>query len=178
MTAAYLPDAVHATPMASPRRMRYAGSMRYPQVLIHDDEGGLVRALTPLAAARKPAWVVRQPRRLDACARLVMCGHPTVLVLKAGRDLVREMTLIDRVRSASPEAQVVVVAAAASPALTALAWHLGAAFVFTTDPAPEALAEVIDGLLQRSFETCRGGSSAKQSAAPVAPVSEDDADDK
>jgi DNA-binding NarL/FixJ family response regulator len=130
--------------------------MRYPQVLIHDDDGGLARALTPLAETRKPRWVLRQPRRLDACARLVMRGHPSVLVVKAGRDVNREMALIDRVRAASPEVPVVVVAVAASPALTALAWHLGAAFVFTAEPAPEALVAVVEKLMQRAFESCRG----------------------
>jgi hypothetical protein len=152
--------------------------MRYPQVLIYDEEGGLARALAPLAEARQPAWILRQPRRIDACARLVTRGHPSVLVLKAGRDLVREMTLIDRVRFASPEAQVVVVAIAASPALTALAWHLGAAFVFTADPAPEALADVIDGLLKRSFETCRGGAVSPTRGDLTPPnVSSEESDD-
>lgn len=130
--------------------------MRYPQLLVHDADGALARALAPLAEARSPRWILRRPRRLDTCARLMTRGHPAVLVLRAGRDVTREMALVDRVRDANPEAQVIVVAVAASPALAGLAWHLGAAFVFTQDPAAEELFAVAEGLMQRSFDACGG----------------------
>lgn len=153
--------------------------MRYPQVLVHDEEGGLARALAPLAEARKPPWTLRRPRRLDACARLVRRGHPCVLVLKAGRDLTREMGVVDRVRAANPEAQVIVVAAAASPALTALAWHLGAAYVFTAEPAPETLASVVEALMQRSYEQCLGSPPTAERGKPAdAAPQETDSDDE
>ena len=148
--------------------------MRYPQVLIHDEEGGLARALTPLAEGRKPPWTLRRPRRLDACARLVTRGHPCVLVLKAGRDLTREMALLDRVRGASPEAQVIVVAAAGSPAFAALAWHLGAAYVFTAEPAPETLAVVVEALMQRSYEQCLGKPESRKAATATPPEADTD----
>lgn len=138
----------------------------------------MARALAPLAEARQPRWVLRQPRRLDACARLAMRGLPSVLVVKVGRDVSREMAVLDRVRAASPEVPIVVVAAAASPALTGLAWHLGAAYVFTTEPPAETLAAVVERLLQRTSETF--GARAQHAPADEhgSGAAESDADDE
>jgi hypothetical protein len=158
--------------------------MRYPQLVIHEEDGALARALRPLAEARTPRWVLRQPRRLDSCLRLLGRGHPSVLVLKAGHDVVREMTLVERVGADIPEAGVVVIAAAASPALAGVAWHLGAGYVFTAEPTPETLVEVVQGLMERSCEKCLGagvrgalansGAELNLPAPPAEP--EDDAD--
>jgi DNA-binding NarL/FixJ family response regulator len=129
--------------------------MQYPQVLIHEEDGALARALRPIGDERSPRWVLREVRRIDACLAVLRRGHPAVVVVKAGREVGREMTLVERLHALCPEAPLVVVAPAASPALTALAWTLGAAYVFTSDPPREQLAEVIEGLLQRACESFR-----------------------
>jgi hypothetical protein len=107
------------------------------------------------------------------------------LLVKTGRDLVREMTLLERVGGACPVTGVVVIAPAASPALAGLAWHLGAGYVFTSDPAPEALVPVIEGLMERSCQPCRGtaehgiptGRSAVEEDITTSPLDlEDDVD--
>ena len=118
--------------------------MRYPQVLVYENDGRLAEFLR-----REPgAWSLREPRSLDSCLRLLQPDGPGVLVLKVGKDLLREFTLLDRVTWLFPETKTVVVSQTDSPVLNALAWDLGAACVLLPpQPRPE-LVEVVSGLLE------------------------------
>jgi DNA-binding NarL/FixJ family response regulator len=156
--------------------------MQYPQILIHDDDGALARGLRPLAEGRDQRWVVREARRLDACVAVLRRGHPAVFVIKAGREVTREMTLVERLHALCPETPIVVVAGGASPVLAALAWTLGADYVFTADPSREQLVEVIQGLLERACESCRGKPASSEPPAlsaftPESLLPDDDADE-
>src|SRR5438105_2223442 len=101
--------------------------MRCPQLLVYEGDGRLAAQLRPLAEERR--WSLREPRQLAGCLGLLERGGPSVLVLKTGRDLERELTLLERVRLLCPETATVVVGDADHPGLAALAWDLGATCV-------------------------------------------------
>src|SRR4051812_34838381 len=100
--------------------------MRYPQMLVYETDGLLANLLR--RANHNNAWLLREPRRIESCLRLLRGGHPSVLVLKEGQDLEREMTLLKRVSWLYPETATVVVGDAENPVLAGLAWDLGAAY--------------------------------------------------
>lgn len=122
--------------------------MQYPQVLIYENDGRLAALLQAQAEAQH--WALRQPRQVDACVRLLRRARPGVLVLKVGRDLSREFTLLERVRWLCPEAAAVVVADMHNAALAGLAWHLGAHYVLMPPQPREQLANVLAGLMKHS----------------------------
>lgn len=130
--------------------------VQYPQVLLYENDGRLAALLQPHAEAHH--WALRQPRQLDACVRLLRRARPGVLVLKVGRDLIREFTLLERVRWLCPEASAVVVADMHNAALAGLAWHLGAHYVLMPPQPTEQLANVLDGLME--VDTSRPGFDA------------------
>src|SRR5437763_480100 len=74
--------------------------------------------------ARSRGWALREPRQPESCLRLLGRGGPGVLVLRLGHDLVRELTLLERVSRLRPEAATVVVGDTEDPALAGLAWEL------------------------------------------------------
>jgi DNA-binding NarL/FixJ family response regulator len=119
--------------------------MRQRQVLILEGDGRLADGLRRCAQAQ--AWNLREIRQLRVCLGLLPQGEGTVLVLRVGRDLVREMTLLEQVVWLFPQTAVVVVADADSPTIIQLAWDLGARFVLSPAQVREELAEVIEGLL-------------------------------
>jgi hypothetical protein len=120
--------------------------MRHPQLLVYETDGRLAAQLRPLAERQR--WALREPRQPGACLRLLARGGPGVLVIKAGRDLERELALLDRVRWLCPDAAVVLVGDTAHPLLAGLAWDLGAAYVLLPPLPRESLAEVVAGLLR------------------------------
>lgn len=120
--------------------------MRYPLLVIYEGDGRLAALLRPAAAAG--AWVVREPRQAGACLRWLAKGGPAVLVLRVGRDLEREMGLLQRAACQCPEAGLVVVTEGDHARLAGLAWDLGATFVVTPDRPRESVVEVVEGLMR------------------------------
>lgn len=120
--------------------------MRYPLLVIYEGDGRLAAQLRPAAA--RGAWVVREPRQAGACVRWLARGGPAVLVVRVGRDLERELALLERAARLCPEAACVVVAEGDHARVAGLAWDLGAAFVLTADRPPEMLVEVVEALLR------------------------------
>lgn len=88
---------------------------------------------------------------MRACLTLLRRGGPTVLVIKAGRALESEFTLLDRVSWLFPDtATVLVLGEHSDPArLAPLAWDLGAAYVLDSAQSREVLPEVVAGLMNR-----------------------------
>jgi hypothetical protein len=119
--------------------------MRQRQVLVHEHDGRLADALRE--RARLQQWHLREVRHLRVCLGLLPQGSGSVLVLRAGRDLVREMTLLEQVTTWFPDTAAVVVCDADSPAVVQLAWDLGARFVLPQAQVREELADVVEGLL-------------------------------
>lgn len=119
--------------------------MRHPRVVVYETDGRLAATLREVCQAR--GWALREPRRLRTCLGLFQAGGPAVLVLKLGTDLVREFTLLDRLRWLSPTALAVVVSDTDQPAVTALAWDLGAHFVLAPPLPRHLLPDVVERLM-------------------------------
>jgi DNA-binding NarL/FixJ family response regulator len=119
--------------------------MRYPQVVVLESDGRLAALLRPLAEQRR--WPLREPRRADACLRLLARGGPAVVVIRAGRDLEGEFGLLEQVRRHSPEARCVVLSDPDHPRLAGLAWDLGADCVLAPSQARDLLPDVVVGLM-------------------------------
>jgi hypothetical protein len=119
--------------------------MRYPQLLIYEGDGRLAAQLRTAAQAQN--WSLREPRQPESCLRLLRRGGPGVLVLKVGRDLVREMTLLEQVCWQLPDAACVVVGDAEDAVVAGLAWDLGAHAVLFPPQPREQLSDILVGLM-------------------------------
>jgi hypothetical protein len=125
--------------------------MHHPQLLIYEGDGRLAALLRPLAEGRN--WVLREPRQLSGCLGLLHRGGPGVLVLKVGRHLERELTLLERVAWLFPDTGRVVVGDAEHVWLAGLAWDLGADCVLLAPQVSEHLAQVVVGLMASEKES-------------------------
>jgi hypothetical protein len=119
--------------------------MRHPQVVVYEADGRLAALLRPLAQERR--WALREPRRAETVLEHLSGGGPAVLVLRVGRDLEREMILLERAAWLYPAARAVVVAEVEQARLVGLAWDLGASFVLAPPQPRERLAELVAGLM-------------------------------
>jgi hypothetical protein len=119
--------------------------MRYPQVVVYEGDGRLAALLRPLTEERR--WSLREPRQPEQVLRQLRRSDSAVLVLKLGRDLERELTLLDRVAWLAPGAAAVVVGDGDQAALAGLAWDLGAGYVHFPPQPRELLVEVVAGLM-------------------------------
>jgi hypothetical protein len=119
--------------------------VHYPQLLVYEGDGRLAALLRPLAEANK--WSLREPRQLGACLRLLCRGGPGVLVLKAGRDLEREFSLLERMAWFFPDSATVLVGDSEHMSLAGLAWDLGAAYVLFPPQPRDTLSEVVTALM-------------------------------
>jgi hypothetical protein len=115
--------------------------MRYPQVLVFESDGRLAETLR--RESRGKHWLLREPRTPASCLRLLQKGGPAVLVLKIGKDLIREVSLLERAAWLAPDAACIVVGDSENPALSNLAWDLGATMVLFPPLPRQALAELI-----------------------------------
>ena len=120
--------------------------MRIARLIVYESDGKLAAALRPLALER--AWSLREPRRLATVLQLLERGGPNLLLIRMGRDLEREFTLLTRVRERHPEADVVLVCDNDHPRLVGLGWDLGATYVLTADQPRDRLVELVERLLQ------------------------------
>ena len=128
--------------------------MRLPQIVVFEQDGRLKLQLGPLADERR--WALREARRPETCLGFLARGGPAVLVLKVGRDLERELALLERAAWLYPDARAVVVADGDRPELAGLAWDLGAAFVLLPPQPRERLPEITAGLMGVKTEAEKG----------------------
>jgi hypothetical protein len=124
--------------------------MRYPQILVYEGDGRLAALLRPLAEQHR--WLLREPRQGRACLTLLQRGGPSVLVLKAGRSLERELALLERVSRLFPDTATVVVTDVEHARLAGLAWDLGAAYVLGPPHSREGLPDLVTGLMRPKAE--------------------------
>jgi hypothetical protein len=122
--------------------------MRHPMLLIVEGDGRLVAQLRPLAERNK--WALYEPGLPASCLRLLRRGGPAVLVIKAGRDLERELGLLERAAWLFPEAATVLVGDVDHPALAGLAWDLGADYVLFPPQPRDLLGEIVAALMRPS----------------------------
>jgi DNA-binding NtrC family response regulator len=127
--------------------------MRHPQILVYEQNSLLANLLR---RAKQQDWSLREPRQLESCLRLLRGGHPSVLVLKVGTDLERELTLLERVSWLYPDTATVVVGDAENAVLAGLAWDLGAAYVLFPPLPREQLPDVVAALLSAAVARGEG----------------------
>jgi hypothetical protein len=72
-----------------------------------------------------------------------------VLVLKLGRDLEKELSVLEQATRLYPETPAVVVGDAVNAVLEGLAWDLGASYVLFPPQPREQLPEIVAGLMGR-----------------------------
>ena len=119
--------------------------MRRSQVVVYESDGRLTALLSERAAAH--GWWLREVHHAGACLRLLQKGGGGVLVLRTGRDLERELVLLERVTRLVPDALTMVVGDADNAALAALAWDLGARYVLLPPQPRELLPELVEALM-------------------------------
>jgi DNA-binding NtrC family response regulator len=121
--------------------------MKRTQVLVYESDGKLAARLQELA--RSLSFRLREMRQPDACLSALRNAGPTLFVLKLGRDLEREMTLLERTSTLYPATATVVVGDTDYPALASLAWDLGARFVLFPPHPQELLLDLVPALLPK-----------------------------
>ena len=119
--------------------------MQQAQVLTYGIEGVLAEGLRTLAEARR-FWL-RETSQYAACRNLVQASPPTVFVLMLGRDLERELVLLDDVHTCQPGTATIALGETDNPVLAGLAWDLGATDVLFPPTPAEMITEVIERLL-------------------------------
>jgi hypothetical protein len=148
--------------------------MHYPQLLIYESDGRLAESLRRLreqSPSRK--WSLREPRGLESCLRLLGRGDPSALILKVGQDLVRELTVLERVTWYFPGTATIVVGDTENPVLADLAWDLGAGLVLFP-PLPRSwLVDVVDGFLCQPTRTAPAAVSRSESNELIVPEAEE-----
>jgi DNA-binding NtrC family response regulator len=125
--------------------------MNYPQVLVYETDGKLAAGLQSMS--QRHGWRLRELRHAQACLRTLRRHGPGVLVVKLGRDLERELTLLERVSWLFPDTATIVVGDHANPALAGLVWDLGAHYVLFPPQPMELLPELVEGFLPAASST-------------------------
>jgi hypothetical protein len=120
--------------------------MRQRQVLVCESDGRLAQALRD--CVQEHGWRLTEVRHPRVCLGLLPQGGDSVFVLRAGRDLHREMKLLEEITWLFPQTASVVVCDADNPTLVQLAWDLGARFVLHPPQVAELLADVVGGFLR------------------------------
>ena len=119
--------------------------MQHAQVLVLENDGKLAAGLRDLSV--QLGFRLREIRQEKACLNLLRRGGAGVLVLKVGRDLERELRLLERATWLFPETAVIVVGESNYPGLAAVAWDLGASFVLFPPQPVELLPELVRSFL-------------------------------
>lgn len=120
--------------------------MQAPQVVTFEPDGRLAAQVRPLTEAR--GWLLREAKTADGAVQALGRDGPAVLLVRVGRDLEREFTLLDRVAWLYPGVRIVVVGDSDHAVVAGLAWDLGASAVLLPAPEREQLQETVAGLLQ------------------------------
>ena len=91
--------------------------MQQAQVVTYGLHGILLDRMRELARVRR-IWL-RETSQYAACRNLVQASSPSVLILVLGRDLERELALLEQVHACAPATATIVVSDAEHPALSA-----------------------------------------------------------
>ena len=119
--------------------------MQFPQLLVYETDGRIARMLEGTAGTHR--WVLREPRSVESCLRLLRRGKPAIVVVKLENDLEPALRLVEQTSWLFPEAMLVVVGDREDAVLSDLAWDLGAGYVLGTQQPREMLLDVIAQLM-------------------------------
>ncbi len=145
--------------------------MRFPQIVVFESDGVLAANLQPLA--KETRWLVREPKQVPACLDLLRESGPKVLLLRLGRHLIRELTLLDEASSTNADVPVIVVCDNDDPALLSVAMDLGASYVLMPPLTRHILPELIEKVMRAQSEPTLARIA---SPTPVDPPNLTDAD--
>jgi DNA-binding NtrC family response regulator len=116
--------------------------VKQPRIIVFERDSKLAERLAPLANSRR--WVVREPRQIDACIRLIDDCRPSVLVIRL-TPVDRAVELLSQLTEPRPGVAIVVVGDEAPPVLAGLAWDLGVDFALF----PPLTLDVLPGIVER-----------------------------
>jgi hypothetical protein len=119
--------------------------MQQTQVVTHGVDGVLAERLRELAQAKR--FRLRETSQQSACANLLQSSPPSVFVLVLGRDLERELGLLEQVHTSLPGTATIVIGEADNPVLAGLAWELGATFVLFPPTPVEWIGDLLGRML-------------------------------
>ena len=119
--------------------------MRHAQLITYGIEDAAAEPLQKLVQDRGVA--VRITRNAKSCLNLLRQGAVGVLLLRVGRHLDTEFSLLLHATQQFPRVQIVVWMDADHPRLAGLAWDLGARAVSSYGPDDERLRDIIRRLL-------------------------------
>jgi DNA-binding response OmpR family regulator len=119
--------------------------MHLPQLLVYETDGRLARMLEGTAGTHR--WVLREPRRVESCLRLLRRGGPAIIVVKVETDLESAFSLVEQISCHFPEATVVVVVDREDAVVSDLAWDLGAGYLVAPPRPRDSLLEVVANLM-------------------------------
>lgn len=122
--------------------------MQQTQVVTYGVEGIIAERLRELA--EKQRFWLRETSQYQACRGLLQASPPSVLILRLGRDVERELSLLEETHACLPETATIVLGEADNPVLAGLAWQLGATFVLFPPTPAELILEVIPNMLTTS----------------------------
>lgn len=135
--------------------------MRHPQIVVFESDGTLARMLEPITR-KELRWILREPRQAPAAIELLRSNSPAVLVLKVGRNLVRELTFLDEIHSELSDVPIVVVNDAEDVTLMSIALELGATFVVQPPQSRQILGKVVESLMTRTIQRLVSDSTEPQ----------------
>jgi DNA-binding NtrC family response regulator len=141
--------------------------MRYPQIVIYENNGWIAGQIADFAAERK--WLVRESRQIDTCLQLLREARLSVLLLKLERQLFEEMKLVQQVHQLVPRCPVVVVSDVKMESaeqrlnFAGLAYDLGAAYVLFPPLTAVILEDLVSGLLGAAINTIDGEQACENS---------------
>ena len=93
---------------------------------------------------------LRATSQLAACQNLLQTSPPGIFVLRLGRDLERELALLEQVHACLPRTATLVIGEADNPVLAGLAWELGATFALFPPMPVEVITDLIVRILDEA----------------------------
>ncbi len=143
--------------------------MRYPQVILYENPAAtaepvallrerssatLAELLHPLIESER--WLLREPRRPEACLQLLGEVRPMVLIVRLERKLTDELTMLLEANRRAPDVPILVVNAArlgSQPRLqlTALAYDLNARCVLFPPLSEELFLDTVRSMMRWSI---------------------------
>ena len=115
--------------------------MRQAQIITYGLDPSVTGRLQKFAQDHG-VWV-RETQQIRACRNLLREGDTVVLIVMLGKDVIEELSLVERIGRAAPDIAVIVVSDADNPALASLAWDLGAICVLTPPQPVELLPDIV-----------------------------------
>ncbi len=125
--------------------------MRQAQVLVYESDGRLADLLRE--PSQTHGFRLRTLRHPKACLSALCRGGSGVFILRLGRDLEREFTLLEQITRLFPDSATIVVGDGQIGHLAGYAWDLGARFVLIPPMPVDWLRELVPGLLRRERAT-------------------------